>query len=177
MAHVTLSIPKLKALSLTPDEFVYLWCLSINKVTIIQDLLTPSEISQIEDNLINKEYAVDTNGVITITAKSNNIINLDGEKAWEEFKSTYPSRSPIHKRNLRSGLAKAREKYKNIIRNDSLLHEQILEALKRDIKSRQLQVNGLEYMPAISTYVNQKLWEDYLDESESNVSTRPMNVL
>jgi hypothetical protein len=78
---------------------------------------------------------------------------------WEEFIKIYPSKTP-NGRRLYTNLEKTAKKYESIVKNNRILHEKILILLNKDLKDRR-STNSLNYLPQISKYVNQKLWEAY----------------
>jgi hypothetical protein len=78
---------------------------------------------------------------------------------WEEFIKIYPSKTP-NGRRLYTNLEKTAKKYESIVKNNRILHEKILILLNKDLEDRR-STNSLNYLPQISKYVNQKLWEAY----------------
>ncbi|NJO63979.1 MAG: hypothetical protein HC836_39120 [Richelia sp. RM2_1_2] len=155
---IIISVTKLRILGITPNQFVLL-------VKVARGLKDPSQEDHKDiEALILKGYLIENSHELKLTEKVR-AFDLDLEQAWTEFKNTYPSRTPDNSRNLRSGLSVAKDKYCKYLRSNTAIHEDIIKSLQREIQHRK-QTNTLKFMPAVSTYVNQKLWEDYLDSDE-----------
>lgn len=86
--------------------------------------------------------------------------------AIEELKNTYPTKTPAKKRRLQSDPDKWKPKYLNIIKGKPELHELIIKCIKAEAKHRR-STGSEEFWPLLTTYINNKRWEDYEDEAEN----------
>lgn len=86
--------------------------------------------------------------------------------AIEDLKNTYPTKTPAKKRRLQSDPDKWKPKYLSIIKGKPELHELIIKCIKAEAKHRR-STGSEEFWPLLTTYINNKRWEDYEDEAEN----------
>lgn len=92
-----------------------------------------------------------------------NLFDKDVESAIEDLKETYPKQTPAKKRRLQSDQHKWGPKYQAMVKNKPELHQFILKCIKAEIKHRK-STNSEEFWPLLTTYINNKRWEDYAEE-------------
>lgn len=96
------------------------------------------------------------------------------DDALEELKSVYPKVTPEKKRRLQSDSHKWGPKYLSIIKKDRVLHDKIIKCIKAETKHRNA-TNSTEFWPLLLTYVNNKRWEDYMDEIDKLTTVEVTN--
>jgi hypothetical protein len=102
----------------------------------------------------------------------------DLEPFWEQFKMMYPKKDGP--RRLHDSPSKCKEKYIRILRRDSSLHKQIIKGLKTENEVRADADKRNEFFQApklMTTYINQKAWEGYLDIDEIAKDTTDKDVI
>lgn len=152
----------------------------------------PSDISKLmisvkgEDLLL--ELKTNTDSVNIGNNMSSKIVLLDfsktPEEKFEEWWKTYPTNgtwttddkltkfiSSRNMKNLRKPIAK--ERYLKLL-NQGLKHEDLIGALKYEIKLRKLdsikkKENQMEYFKGMESYLNQSKYMDYIDLYKQNV--------
>lgn len=88
------------------------------------------------------------------------------ETSIEELKETYPKQTPAKKRRLQSDPDKWKSNYLKVIKGKPELHELIIKCIKAEAKHRRA-TNSEEYWPLLTTYINNRRWEDYEDAIDS----------
>lgn len=83
--------------------------------------------------------------------------------AIEELENTYPKKTPLKKRRLQSDGDKWKPKYLAIVKGKPELHQKILTCIQAEAKHRKV-TGSEEFWPLLTTYINNKRWEDYEDE-------------
>lgn len=91
------------------------------------------------------------------------------DKSIEELKDTYPTKTPAKKRRLQTDPVKWKSTYLKIIKGKPELHETIINCIKAEAKHRRA-TNSEEFWPMLTTYLNNRRWEDYEDEITENFS-------
>lgn len=84
--------------------------------------------------------------------------------AIAELEEVYPKKTPSGRR-LHSDAAKWKPKYLSIVKGKPDLHEVIIKCIKAEAQHRKKNSNE-EFWPLLTTYVNNRRWEDYEDEIE-----------
>lgn len=120
--------------------------------------------------LVSKEFLImkDINGKYTfenlmVTKLFTNLAFINVDDAIEELENTYPKKTPITGRRLHADKDKWSKKYLSIIKKDRTLHDKIILCIKAELQHRQ-KTDGQEYWALLSTYINNKRWEQYLDD-------------
>lgn len=125
------------------------------------------------DTLVERDYIEPIDSPITfaklkLTNKGKKYItneDLDHPKFFKELKLTYPSKVKVGKsyRRLHQDLESCERKYKNLITSEEM-HRNILKCVELYIKELK-DTNRLEYIQMMSTWINQKNYEVYLEEA------------
>lgn len=103
---------------------------------------------------------------LTTTALFRQLFIKKVESAIEELENTYPKKTPAKKRRLQSDGDKWKPKYLSIVKGKPELHNTILNCIKAEIKHRRA-TGSEEFWPLLTTYINNRRWEDYLDELDN----------
>jgi len=155
----------LKKYNISPNQFYFLSAIFSNT--------NPYRIHRDEiKELINKGFLISDDSGMYLTDISHDIFGTDRElyKLFNEIWESYPKKTP-NGRLLRplshdSQIGKkAFQKLKNNLK-DVREFNKIIKALKSEINIR-IRTNSLNYMKHINTWINQKAWEEYLGEDES----------
>ena len=132
------------------------------------------------ESLKNKElinYNEFTNDITTIklTDKGNSFIHImkvenqiekiqSNSMQFDELLELYPKKTPKG-RALQAGYRLNREKWSKMyfanLKKSGFTHEQVIDAVKNEIKSRTIN-NTLEYLSMLPTYINQGKWDSYI---------------
>lgn len=86
------------------------------------------------------------------------------EDAVKELEETYPKVTPAKKRRLQSDKAKWSANYLKIVKSKPDLHRFILKCIEVEKKHRK-STNVEEFWPLLTTYVNNRRWEDYAEDA------------
>ena len=111
---------------------------------------------------------------------SHTTIKKTKEDLFNEWWNLYPLHSKwkygnqdfFHMRGLRVDKVKCRKKYSEIINSGVVTHQQLIDCLKYEIKSRKLESirtsdNKLAFMKGSLAYLNQEAWIPYLSLVEA----------
>jgi len=90
------------------------------------------------------------------------LFDPDIPNAIEELMAVYPKKTPLGRR-LQSDGHKWKPAYLKIIKGRPVLHDLIIKCIKAEEAVRR-KAGQLEYWPLMTTYINNKRWEDYEDE-------------
>lgn len=137
---------------------------------LVQDLVIKGYITLLDtssdytiDNLSIKKNICDKEVVVDIKPVDDTF-----ETRWNEFISLYPKKSgdrPLH--NTKSA---CREKYFRYLQTGTD-HSEVMKGLKLEIELREIHKRKKKFFPEwklLSTYINQKGWEQFLDLDEVN---------
>jgi len=162
----------LKNLVLNKDDLqLYLNLPQFNYVNMLQDLHVKNYITLIDndvgyeiDNIIVNHNIGDDVEIPTIDDTNHNTINQYYEDIWKEFIDNYPKKSSTG-RPLHNDRATAKKKYLNYIKRNIINHDDVIRAINSEIIIRKKHLLRKEFIPEwklLTTYVNQKGWEQYL---------------
>lgn len=128
------------------------------------------------DKLSERGYIEPIEGSITfdklkLTDKGKKYItneDLDHSKFFQELKAAYPSKVKVGRsyRRLHQDLESCERKYKNLITSEEM-HNNILKCIELYVKELK-DTNRLEYIQMMSTWINQKNYEVYMQEAIRN---------
>lgn len=99
---------------------------------------------------------------LKITKTFKDLFEKKVDNAIEELKDTYPKKTPLGRR-LHSDAEKWKPKYLSIIKGKPELHKTIIDCIKAEAIHRK-KIGNQEFWPLLTTYINNKRWEDYEDE-------------
>jgi hypothetical protein len=182
---ITLPVQILIDEALTPNTYVYLYYI-YNKQIDNAYLISGLSRTQIEDLVYDKyievidEYRKSTltDGrvvnlgepeVVLLQRAKNLFEEQEVDTKFNEFWELYPSKVPdgaggiriLHAENNGSNDYRiCKQKYLKIIKNKPGLHDKIIQALKTQLKVTK---NRLQYMNGAEVYINQRIWEKYLN--------------
>lgn len=91
-----------------------------------------------------------------------NLSEIKVDDALAELREVYPKFTPEKKRRLQADSHKWGPKYLSIIKRDRSLHDKIIKCIKAELKHRK-STNSEEFWALLTTYVNNKRWEVYMD--------------
>jgi hypothetical protein len=135
------------------------------------DLITKNV--EIINRLVSKGFITITNATALEFKLNNSAIELFEENPskqfWEEFKNIYPKKTSSGRR-LHDNPAKCREKYLRLAKTKEN-HNLIILGLLNESKKRDYAVANKQFFPEwknMSTWLNQKSWEIYLEEDDEN---------
>lgn len=155
------------SLDISADEYLFL------------DLLqkSPSEVSKIRgllkldlDKLSKKGYIRVTNGGEEIIVREHYLkrVRTDDDQMWVELCTNYPFKVPSPKGGYRilhtadpdaASNKKLKKKYIAIVSGKPGLHQEIMEALKEELRAQR---SSLQYLQNLETWLNNSGWEKYL---------------
>jgi len=158
---VKIDLEVLKKEDLTPDDYVFLWGL-FYKINL--------DIIEIYPNFIPLEEK----GFIKI-GDDDYILSNQGRSLFEpqgieakflEFWTSYPIRTPTG-RGLRdsssdtkqAGVCKA--KYEKVLKKNPNIHKSVMKGLTEYLK-----VSDKRFLVAIEVFINQEMWNKYINETE-----------
>jgi len=131
-------------------------------------------------DLIQKSYLMPIIGDVIfsklkLTPKALNTLGytkfLDHERFFKELKEVYPRKAG--KRSLHQDLSGVKKKYKSIVDSEEM-HIVILNCIRLYIKELK-DTNRLEYIQLLPTFINQRNYEQYLEEA-SNITDNEETV-
>jgi len=172
---ITLDLEKLIEVNLSIEEFIFLSLIDSKKPELYQNYTSNFKTSILSN--LNQITSLLERGLITQELANNYLFNNfkttdkfyqlfmnDKAQIIKDIKDTYPKQTPSGKRKgLQASQAKWIPKYLNIVKNNMKLHQLIIDCIKFEVADRE--ANGqMEYMPLLSTYINEKRWETYEED-------------
>lgn len=179
---IIIDVEELIDTGITMEQYFILCTLSLNRVDLIVKYVHKYGEFKISDleSLKNKElinYNEFTNDITTIklTDKGNSFIHImkvenqiekiqSNSMQFDELLELYPKKTPKG-RALQAGYRLNREKWSKMyfanLKKSGFTHEQVIDAIKNEIKSRTIN-NTLEYLSMLPTYINQGKWDSYI---------------
>lgn len=99
---------------------------------------------------------------LTTTSLYKKLFSINNDNVIEELMEAYPKKTPLGRR-LQSDGPKWKPKYLSIVKSKPGLHEIILKCIAAEEQQRK-KAGQLEFWPLMTTYVNNRRWEDFEDE-------------
>lgn len=179
---ITINIKKLIESGLTIESYFILECIYRDDNESLESYV--EKCGKIDKScfidLIQKAYLIPITGDVTfsklkLTPKALNTIGhtkfLDHDRFFNELREVYPRK--VGRRSLHQDLSGVKKKYKSIIDSEEM-HVNILNCVRLYIK--ELKDTGrLEYIQLLPTFINQRNYEQYLEES-SNITDNEETV-
>lgn len=103
-------------------------------------------------------------------------LEIPEDQAWNEFVLTYPRKEGT--RPLHNNREDCKKKYMKLVSNNPVLHRDILRAVENEVVDRKMASYRREFRPAwklMSTYINQRGWEMYLDKDNNKEESEDTN--
>ena len=161
------------------EEYFILSSIYYSRKSIIEKYVLKCKTFDVSvfDNLVKKgyleigknEYTFDD---LSITKKAISDLGLlqneDHEAFFEEFKSIYPSvikSGNVVIRRLHQDLGECKKKYKSLIKKKED-HDLIIKCVKLYVEEHR-KANKMEFLQMISSFLNQKNYEMYMEEAKS----------
>ena len=154
--EIKVDILKCAVNRVTPNEFVALKLLEQNKLKEVEDYIDYTHCLK----LLTQRGFIENN-VITHLGKAL-LSNPTKEEQWDTFAKTYPKTDGARRLHNRPSICK--EKFNKLLKEYSF--SDIIQGLKNEIEIREQARNKnqwIENWQLMSTYLNNKSWETYLD--------------
>ncbi len=182
---IKFNINQLIKLKLSLEEYLILYCVDNRLSSLLEQYVL--NIGQIDskkfNNLIDKGYLFPINEDITfsklkLTSEyySKFKDKLDYDKLFDELKEVYPKAvksSNGKRRSLQTDFEGCKKKYKEAV-NSLEEHNLILNCVRLYVKEKK-DANELQYLQLLSTFINQKGWETYIEEAQT-MSSKDINT-
>ena len=111
-----------------------------------------------------------------VTRKYEDLISENKVDFWNEFFANFPvkvpGRNPGTYRYVRMDNDKVRKKYTSIVKGNIAVHKRILEGLNKELEVRKV-ANSMQYMNNLETWLNNRVWEMYLNDEAPRVESNP----
>jgi len=173
--NIAINIESLYEYGLSANEYIVLFLIKNNKLND-----TKFNYDKALEKLKEKQY-IDSNGNLTIKIPDelfgdNKVEDLD--IYWEQFKDMYPKKDGP--RRLHDSPSPCKAKYLRLLKKDLKVHEKVLKGLQSEIDLRSIASKRDDFFPApklMSTYINNKSWEGYLDVEEEHPSNSGRDLI
>ena len=178
---VTIDTDKMFKLGITPDEYTLLQLIQ-NKALVSAEKLvkiTPSLTSSTLDKLVEKRLIHNTNpnsgiDVNRIMLRNTFIGEIKKDDFFEELLLEFPGkvvRPDGTNGYLKTDLNKCRKLYSQLVKKDEVLHRQIMECLRLEVKER-TKTNKMGYMKRLPNWLNSEEWKIWQQQlQETNIET------
>jgi hypothetical protein len=177
---VAIDIDKIAAAKINLQQYILLYSIVTNHLEIyikyLSNIYSIEEYKKDVNYLVANEFLVCTDTVdyslesLLVTSKWNTLENADSNYIWNEFISVYPTVTPNNRR-LKVDITQNKKRYLKQIQNSISMHQIVMQALKDEIKDRTIN-NSMNYFPMLTTYINQKRWESYINSNDDRNSSR-----
>lgn len=181
---IEINIEKLLKIGLSLESYFVLDCIYRNRQLLLEEYVTtfgqidkPVFINLIEMGYIKPIVSEITFDVLKVTQKFLNDFGyskLDHKRYFKELKDTYPTKA-INGRRLHQDLANCEKKYKNIVDSEQT-HKNILKCVQLYIEDLK-RTGSSQYIQLLSTWINQKNYEQYLEEAINNENIGKQDAL
>lgn len=166
--ELKLNLDIISSYGLSPNEYIVLYLIHNNQLNTVG-----FKVDKVIEKL--KSKGIIDNQKRIITDLPNDLFGdnkpQETEVYWLEFQSLYPKKDGV--RRLHDSPSKCKEKYHRLLRRDIEVHTKVLKGLKNEKSLREKAELRGEFFQApklMSTYINQKAWEGYQDDIESETS-------
>lgn len=166
---VEISTETLKEFGISANDFLYLYLVSNKYYEVIVELNLNVELEELQTKgLIKIGESLESH---IVRDKFVNHNRIPDDQMWAELLSYFPLKVTGNNREVRVLRSKdadslnnapAKKKYIAHIKGNVAVHRQAVEALKNELEIRK-QSNNLFFMQMLSTWVNQRTWEKYID--------------
>jgi len=173
---VTIDTEKMYKLGITPDEYAFLQLIqarafaSAKKLVEHTPTLTYSTLEKLVDKrLIHHSYSDGTLDVSKIVVRNSFTGEVKKDDLFEELLLEYPGkviRPDGTSDYLKTDLNKSRKLYIQLVKKDEVLHKQIMECLRLEVRER-TRTNKLGYMKRLYKWLSTeewKVWQQRLEE-------------
>lgn len=160
---------------LTLEDYLVCYCVFYKDVASLK-LYVSNTLSLVGKDNVNKlvdlGYLVKVKETPTFddlyaTEKCQELLGLTAsDSIFNELLKVYPKKLPNGRRLHIPEIAN-KERYLKAIKKNLNLHNLILKCVELEVSERT--ANGsINYMPMLSTYINQQRWTEYMDEVINN---------
>ncbi len=164
--NLNINLETMYEYGLTPSEYIVLFLIKNNKLDAVKfDIEKPLQ------RLIDKKFIGQDNQLsIKIPHElfgENKVEDL--ESHWIQFKSEYPKKDGP--RRLHDSPTPCKVKYLKLLKKDATVHNLVLKGIRTEVSLRDTAERRGDFFPApklMSTYINNKSWEGYLDEDNND---------
>jgi hypothetical protein len=167
---VTIDTDKMFKLGITPDEYTLLQLIQNHALISAKKLVqkTPTLTSSTLDKLVERRLIHNSNpkgemDVDRIMLRSTFIGEVKKDDLFEELLLEYPGmvvRPDGTKDYLKTDLNKSRKHYTSLVKKDEVLHRQIMECLKYEIRERN-KTNKIGYMKRLYKWLTSEEWKSW----------------
>lgn len=180
---------KLIKSGLSIEAYFTLVCLSHDYQEVIE--LYVDKISRIDKSvfkalidagwveIIGESITFDNIKITNKTDKFFNIVTttLDHKKFFQELRDTYPKSAKFRgkRRPLHSDMDACEKKYRAIIDSEEL-HKKIIKCVKMYTNDLMKKDGSLEFMQLLSTWINQKNYQSYIDDTDDFKESEETNT-
>lgn len=151
---------------LSPNQYFFLMAVHENSIPF---KIVPSEV----EDLQRKNYFITDDSGLHLSGAAVSMFTKEDEteQLFKEIWTLYPIRTPngrvLRPSKIDSQMAKKifRKLRKELTNYNN--YKNIINGLKNEINNRSKLKDGLNYMQRLDTWVNQKSWESFQEEEES----------
>jgi len=178
---VTIDTDKMFKLGITPDEYTLLQLIQnralVSAAKLIQKV--PTLTSSTLEKLVDKRLIHNTNqdgkmDVTRIMLRNTFVGEVKKDDLFEELLLEYPGkvvRPDGTNDYLKTDLTKCRKLYIQLIKKDEVLHKQIMDCLKLEVRERN-RTNKMGYMKRLPKWLLSEEWKTWQQQlGESDVET------
>ena len=164
---------------LSADDYLYLYIIQRNGYEYLQTLILKPNLATMQTN---GYLTLGEQGKFIVTKKFMDLTYSDYDQMFSELLDLYPMKVISPTRGIRilhakdpnaKANAKAKKKYKSIVRSKKSKHDSILDSLKIQLN---VEKDNLAYLQNLETWLNNHTWEKYENidyESEKSISDSP----
>lgn len=167
---VTIDVEKMFKLGITPDEYTLLQLIQNRAFVTARKLLqkVPTLTSSTLDKLVEKRLIHNSNSkgemdVSHIMLRNKFLGEVNKDDFFEELLLEFPGmvvRPDGTKDYLKTDLNKSRKLYSQLIKKDEVLHKQIMECLRYEVRERN-RTNKLGYMKRLHKWLHSEEWKSW----------------
>jgi hypothetical protein len=182
---VTIDTDKMFKLGITPDEYTLLQLIQNHALISAKKLIqkTPTLTSSTLDKLVEKRLIHNSNpkgemDVCRIMLRNTFIGVIAKDDYFEELLLEYPGkvvRPDGTNDYLKTDLNKCRKLYTQLIKKDEVLHKQIMECLKLEVRERN-RTGKIGYMKRLPKWLLSEEWKTWQLQLGENTSIEAIDL-
>tara|TARA_R110002020_G_scaffold85441_2_gene210902 strand:+ start:510 stop:1022 length:513 start_codon:yes stop_codon:yes gene_type:complete len=161
---MNLDLESLNLIDLSPTQYIILHFIAHNK-NLNDIVFYKHDINM----LVERGLLESRGGILFLTVDSSSLFSeVNYEESWNELRRTYPKKSGI--RRLQNSLEKTKRRYLSMLKRGEAIHSEVIKAINIEKIERENALITRTWMAdwkALSTYVNNKEWETFLEEDET----------
>lgn len=174
--EIPINLGKISDYGLSPNEYVALYLIHTNNLENFDLDISRTLLKLESKEIIDSDHNIIVKLPEKLFGGADKVEDL--ESYWIEFKETYPKKDGV--RRLHDSPSKCKAKYFKILKKDVKVHKDVIKGLKNENTLRENAEKRNEFFQApklMSTYLNNRSWEGYLEDDIEDFGSPRKDVI